>query len=210
MSAETEGIFPIRLQNSRAVERVWGEVWRAEIISTPFWIGTGFMKCVLTTLLEADKSFGSLVVLAASLVMLIEEVFVASTACPSQTCASSANILDFNERISGTASMTMSVPARSERFVERVKRERISSESDWEILDLETSFARSFSAKAIPLSREDWEVSMRVTGTRAARAATRAIPRPFCDEDRLVRGEWRLNGRGWNVPSGLRLRLPDG
>jgi len=43
-SADNEGVLPIDLQNATAVERVSGEVCRPEIISTPFWMGTGFMK----------------------------------------------------------------------------------------------------------------------------------------------------------------------
>lgn len=75
-SAESEGILPMRLQNSSAVARVCGEVCRPVMISTPFCTGTGFMKWVLITLLLAERSVGSLVVAAAMRVMLMEEVFV--------------------------------------------------------------------------------------------------------------------------------------
>ena len=51
------------------------------MISTPFWIGTGFMKCVDTTLEEADVSVGSFVVEAAIRVIDIEEVLVARIVC---------------------------------------------------------------------------------------------------------------------------------
>lgn len=50
------------------------------MISTPFWMGTGFMKCVLITREEADRSVGSLLVLAAILVIEIEDVLVARMA----------------------------------------------------------------------------------------------------------------------------------
>lgn len=60
-SAEVEGTLPIRRQNSRAVARVEGEVWRPEMISTPFWTGTGFMKWVEMTREEALRSVGSCV-----------------------------------------------------------------------------------------------------------------------------------------------------
>lgn len=81
VSAETEGILPMRLQKAMAVERVSGEVWRPEMISTPFWMGTGFMKWVETTREEALRSVGSEAeVLAAIRVMLMEEVFVARMA----------------------------------------------------------------------------------------------------------------------------------
>ena len=50
------------------------------MISTPFWIGTGFMKWVLMTREEADRSVGSLLVLAAILVIDIEDVLVARMA----------------------------------------------------------------------------------------------------------------------------------
>lgn len=60
------------------------DVCSPEMISTPFWIGTGFMKCVLITRDEAEISLGSLVVAAAILVMEMEEVFVARMACEGQ------------------------------------------------------------------------------------------------------------------------------
>ena len=44
--------------------------------STPFCTGTGFIKCVLITLLLAERSVGSLVVAAAIRVMLMEDVLV--------------------------------------------------------------------------------------------------------------------------------------
>jgi hypothetical protein len=50
------------------------------MISTPFWTGTGFMKCVLMTREDADRSVGSLVVLAAIFVIEIDDVFVARMA----------------------------------------------------------------------------------------------------------------------------------
>lgn len=79
-SADFEGIFPIFSQKARAVSRVDCEVWRPVIISTPFWMGTGFMKWVLMTREEAERSVGSVVVLAAILVMEMEDVFVARMA----------------------------------------------------------------------------------------------------------------------------------
>ena len=77
VSADTEGIFPMRLQNSTAISRVSADVCRPLMISTPFCTGTGFMKCVETTRDDAERSVGSFVVEAAILVMLIEEVLVA-------------------------------------------------------------------------------------------------------------------------------------
>lgn len=50
------------------------------MISTPFWMGTGFIKCVLITREDAERSVGSVVVEAAILVIEIEEVFVARMA----------------------------------------------------------------------------------------------------------------------------------
>lgn len=58
-SAEVEVIFPMRRQKVMAVARVEGEVCRPEMISTPFWMGTGFMKWVETTREEAERSVGS-------------------------------------------------------------------------------------------------------------------------------------------------------
>lgn len=54
------------------------------MISTPFWMGTGFMKCVEMTRDEADISVGSFVVEAAIRVMEIDEVLVARIACGGQ------------------------------------------------------------------------------------------------------------------------------
>lgn len=58
------------------------EVCRPLIISTPFWMGTGFMKCVLMTLEAAERSVGlsAGVVERAILVIEMEEVFVARMA----------------------------------------------------------------------------------------------------------------------------------
>jgi hypothetical protein len=50
------------------------------MISTPFWTGTGFMKCVLMTREEALRSVGSVVVAAAIRVIEIDDVFVARIA----------------------------------------------------------------------------------------------------------------------------------
>ena len=75
----------MRLQNATAAPTVAGDVWRPEMISTPFWTGTGFMKWVLTTRLLALVSVGSVVVAAAILVMLMDDVFVARMACLGQT-----------------------------------------------------------------------------------------------------------------------------
>lgn len=80
-----------------------------------------------------------------------------------------------------------------------VRKDRALSASSWLILDLATSFARSFSvhgpvsphavrhskargsipANASPLSSAACDVSTRVTGTLAFLAATNAIPRPY-------------------------------
>jgi len=75
-----EGTLPIARQKASAVSMVDWEVCRPLIISTPFCMGTGFMKCVLMTREEAERSVGSLVVAAAILVMDIEDVFVARMA----------------------------------------------------------------------------------------------------------------------------------
>lgn len=63
------------------------------MISTPFCIGTGFMKCVLTTREGADRSVGSEEVEAAIRVIDMEEVFVARIAWEGHILASSAKIL---------------------------------------------------------------------------------------------------------------------
>lgn len=56
------------------------EVCSPVIISTPFCMGTGFMKCVLMTLEGAERSVGSEEVEAAMRVIDIDEVFVARIA----------------------------------------------------------------------------------------------------------------------------------
>lgn len=66
------------------------------------------MKCVLITLLLAERSVGSFVVAAAMRVMLIEDVLVERMACGGQIFARLAKILSLRSRISGTASITMS------------------------------------------------------------------------------------------------------
>ena len=179
MSAEREGVFPRRTQKFVAVERVEGDVWRAGMISTPVWTGTGFMKCVLITLLLALRSVGSCVVAAAISVMEMEDVFVARTAWGGQVRARVAKIERLSSTISGTASITMSTSPRSSILVEGVSRARAASASDCESFCFCTSLASSLSANARPLSRFCGEVSMTVTGTLAVREAVNAIPRPI-------------------------------
>ncbi len=68
------------LQNSIAASTVDWLVCKPVMISTPFWMGTGFMKCVETTRDEAEVSVGSLVVEAAIRVIEMEDVLVARMA----------------------------------------------------------------------------------------------------------------------------------
>jgi hypothetical protein len=63
-------------------------------------MGTGFMKCVLTTREEALRSVGSVVVDAAIFVMEMEEVLVARMAWEGQIWASWEKILLFKSGIS--------------------------------------------------------------------------------------------------------------
>ena len=58
------------------------------------------MKWVLTTLDAAERSFGSVDVAAAILVMEIDEVLVARIACCGQDFANCAKILNFRSGIS--------------------------------------------------------------------------------------------------------------
>lgn len=99
------------------------------MISTPFWTGTGFMKCVLITREEADRSVGSFEVLAAILVIEIDDVLVARIACEGQIWASCEKILVLRSGISGTASMTKSTSDRSLSCVLVVNRPRAASAS---------------------------------------------------------------------------------
>lgn len=148
------------------------------MISTPFWMGTGFMKCVLMTRDEAERSVGSVVVLAAILVIDMDEVLVARMACDGQICASCEKILCLRSGISGTASITKSTSDRSSIDVLEVNRSLAAAASSFEILPFPTSFSRSLSANFRPLSIDAWELSINRTGTEALCAATRAIPRP--------------------------------
>jgi hypothetical protein len=84
-----------------------------------------------------------LVVLAAILVMLIEDVFVARMAWDGQIWASWEKILLLRSGISGTASMTKSTSDKSSSFVLDVS---------FDMRPLPTSFSRSLSANLRPLS----------------------------------------------------------
>ena len=88
------GIFPIAVTNSNARVRVSGEVCSPTIISTPFWIGTGFMKCVERTLCSAPLAEAAIFVIA------IEDVFVAKTASWGQICANLEKMSNLREGIS--------------------------------------------------------------------------------------------------------------
>lgn len=85
-----------------AVVIVCWEVCRPGMISTPFWMGTGFMKWVLTTREAAERLVGSSfgVVEAAILVMEMEEVFVARIVWEGQIWAREAKIEDLRVGIS--------------------------------------------------------------------------------------------------------------
>lgn len=70
----------MRVQNSIAASIVDWEVCNPGIISTPFWTGTGFIKCAPMTRDAAERLVGSVVVDAAIRVIEIDEVLVARTA----------------------------------------------------------------------------------------------------------------------------------
>ena len=110
-SALTDEILPMRLQNSIAAVTVDSDVCKPVMISTPFCTGTGFMKCVLMTREEADKSVGSEVVAASILVMEILEVLVARIACDGQM---EASCLKMEYLSSGISYATVSSSARSQ------------------------------------------------------------------------------------------------
>lgn len=153
-SADWEGILPMALQKEMAVSIVSWLVWRPVMISTPFWIGTGFMKCVDITRDEADVSVGSFVVAAAIFVIDIDDVFVARIACGGQIWASCSKMDNFNEGISGTASITKSTSERGSIDVEGVTSARIVSDCSCVIRCFETSLASNLSANFRPLSIE--------------------------------------------------------
>jgi hypothetical protein len=94
------------------------------------------------------------VVLAAILVMLMDDVFVARMAWDGQICASWEKILDLRSGISGTASMTKSTSDKSSRDVLDVRRSRVAAASSFDMRPLPTSFSRSLSANFRPLSMD--------------------------------------------------------
>lgn len=136
----------MRMTKAMALSRVSWDVWSPAMISTPFWIGTGFMKWVETTREEAERSVGSLVVAAAIFVIEIEEVFVARMAWDGAISARRAKMEVFNSGISGTASMTKSTSDRSSIFVVGLRRPRTSVAVSRVIRSFATSFSRSLSA----------------------------------------------------------------
>lgn len=87
------------------------------------------MKWVLMTRDAAERSFGSVVVAAAILVMEMEEVLVARIACAGQMRANWAKMEVLRDRISGTASMTKSTSERCSMFVVDDRRARVASAS---------------------------------------------------------------------------------
>ena len=78
-----------------AVYKVSGDVCSPLIISTPFCIGTEFMKCVLITREAAVRSVGlsAGAVAAAIFVMEMEEVLVERMACAGATLARFEKVL---------------------------------------------------------------------------------------------------------------------
>jgi hypothetical protein len=83
------------------------------------------------------------------------------------------------------AQLWISVPTYRNSFNDEVnireilKLPRAASASSCDNLPFPTSLASSFSANFRPLSIEAWELSIRVTGSLALCATTRAIPRPW-------------------------------
>jgi hypothetical protein len=137
------------------------------------------MKCVLITRLETDVFVGSsLHVADAIFVMLILEVFVARMAWGGQIFASCSKMDSLREGISGTASITKSTVDSSDMEVVGWSRALMADASSLVRRCFATSFSRSLSANARPLSRDACELSTTTTGIEAWRAATSAIPRP--------------------------------
>lgn len=155
-SVDCEGILPMALQKAMAVSTVSWLVCRPVMISTPFCMGTGFMKCVEITRDDADVSVGSLVVAAAILVIDIDDVFVARTACGGQIWARFSKMDIFKDGISGTASITKSTSERGSIEVYVVSSDRILSDCSCVMRSFETSLASSLSVEAsISWERKD-------------------------------------------------------
>jgi len=143
------------LQNAIAVSTVSWLVCRPVMISTPFWIGTGFMKCVEITRDDAEVSVGSFVVDAAIRVMDIEDVLVARMACGGHICAKDSNMENFKEGISGTASITKSTSERESIEVLGERRDRIVSDCSCVIRSFATSLAKSLSGEQMSAKRKN-------------------------------------------------------
>jgi hypothetical protein len=95
VSRDVEGVLPIAVTKARARERVSGEVCSAVMISTPGWMGTGFMKWVLRTRWAAAGPAA-----AASLVIERLEVLVARMASGGVRAGRREKMSSFRERIS--------------------------------------------------------------------------------------------------------------
>lgn len=104
------------------------------------------MKWVEITRDGPERSFGSVAVAAAILVMEMEEVFVARMAWDGAIWTSLEKMEVLRSAISGTASITKSTLEKSSSFVVGVSIERILEAASWVRRSLETSLARSLSA----------------------------------------------------------------
>ncbi len=140
--------------------------------STSFNTGTGLKKCRPMT------CWGRWVAIA-SLMIGIDEVFVARMACGSLTASSILRkTSSFTPSSSATASMTSSQSARSEKSVEKERFERTSAPSDSAIFFDDTARVSERSIRSSPRSMAATSDSTTTTFA-PARAAISAMPDPM-------------------------------
>ena len=147
-------------------------VFAPRITSTSFMRTAGLKKCIPTTC-------PGLVVAPAISVMLILEVFEASTACLGASLSSSRNIPFLVSITSGTASMIKSASLTASSSPTTIS--ILPSMSLWlssEILPFPASFARLSLIRLRPLSTNSCLISFRVTLYPPSRA-TSAMPCPI-------------------------------
>src|ERR1041384_5300169 len=131
-SLTSTGIFPSAKTSSCVTEYVASDVAIPRMTSTSFITGTGFMKCI--PIKRSDRCDA-----AASLVIDIELVLLASITSSLTTLSSAVNRSDLIRRFSVTASITKSASRRSTSSVDGLIREMIWSFSSWVARCLSTS-----------------------------------------------------------------------
>ena len=147
------------------------------IISTSFILSTGEKKC------RPIKSFGR-GTLSASPVMGSVEVLEHNRQSSEINSSASANTFALRFASSKTASISASMPARSDADSVGVMRARISSRFSAVMRPRSTAFVSNFSEWALPFSAAASETSFKTT-FMPARAHSYAIPAPIMPAPRI-------------------------